>query len=872
MDAEPGSELLLRADAAYTGVVADPAAYGPEAARLVAQAKRTGDTEALVVALRAQAWSERARLANTHAKELLDEAATVARRHRLVERLRDVLVTRAAVNHELGRLTAAQRDLDRAAALGCEGGSAELLLQQAALHQNVGRLPEASRLYTLLLADVGCPPDVRAKAGNNLALIEAQHGRSEAALRYLDTAAAAAAEVGPALVAIVAQTRAWAAVQAGRLVESLQQLDEASRLYRAAGLPLGEHYLEHADALTDLRLLPEASAMARRAATQFSAHDVLLMAAEAQLRVARLALLAGAHHEAATAATQAAGTFRAQGRTAWAASAEVVAVDAQRQAGEVHDRELGQVRRAARTLDRLGISSGAVDAHLVTGRVAIALGRHDVALGSLQRARELAARLPVLARLHGRIAAALASDIREDHRGVLRHCRAGLDDLARHRAALASMELRALASGHGAELGRLGLAVRLRTGSATDVLEWMERTRAAATAAVAPPAVEGIEEELADLRVVHAELAQARRDSGREPPELLAEQTAIERRIRRDMWARGATSSTVARPFSPAEVRTLLGGYVLVEYGIHDERLFAAVLEPRRTRLAQLGALAAVRNEAAALLFALRRLGRPGSPAAIAAARTNAEVARRRLAELLLGPLTVPRDTPLVIVPPAGLQRLPWSALHPAPVSVAPSASLWAGTALRGHDGPPNVVLAAGPDLPGATGEVEALQACYEDATVLVPPASTVAAVTRALDGADLAHLACHGHLRADNPTFSALAWSDGPLTVHELHVRGISPRRVILAACDSGADVSYEGDELLGFVSALLARGTAGLVASIVTVPDLDALPLMLVVHEELRGGATLSAALAAARATLDCDQPGQFVNWCAFNAFGAG
>ena len=139
-----------------------------------------------------------------------------------------------------------------------------------------------------------------------------------------------------------------------------------------------------------------------------------------------------------------------------------------------------------------------------------------------------------------------------------------------------------------------------------------------------------------------------------------------------------------------------------------------------------------------------------------------------------------------------------------------------------------------------------------------------------ALAGAALVHLACHGRLRSDNPMFSALLLSNGPLTVHELDLRGIAPHRMILAACDSAADTSYEGDELVGFVSALMARGTAGLVASSIMVPDLEAVALMCSLHELVQGDAPLAEALHGARSRIDRNDPRGFVNWCAFTAFG--
>ncbi|HEV8164520.1 MAG TPA: hypothetical protein VGR74_08745, partial [Actinomycetota bacterium] len=485
------------------------------------------------MALRAEAWSERARLANERAKVLLDEAVRVAQRRRLGDRLGEVLITRAAVNHELGRLVAAQHDLDRAAGVLRHGSSAELDLQQAALLQNIGRLSEAARLYLRVLADDGAPVAVRAIMANNLALIEAQHGDYDAALDRLTGAAALAAEVGPAVVALVAQSRCWVTVQAGRLAESLRLFDQAARLYELAGLSLGEHYVEHVDALVDLRLLPEAGEMARRAAEQFEANRVLLMGAEAQLRIAQLAVLAGDYPAAIAAAALAAEWFRRQRRTAWAARATVLRIQGRLLNGELSPADLGAARRAAALLERFGVSSSAVEAYLTVGRAALALVRTTSAVASLQRAHELAGRTSVLVRLKGRIAAALAARAERRDRRVLHHCRAGLTELTQHRAALPSMELRALASGHGAELGRLGLEVLLRSGSVPRLLEWMERTRAAALFAIQPPATEGIEEELAALRAVHAELAHTGRDSHGEPAELLAKQTAIERQVRR---------------------------------------------------------------------------------------------------------------------------------------------------------------------------------------------------------------------------------------------------------------------------------------------------------------------------------------------------
>ena len=75
----------------------------------------------------------------------------------------------------------------------------------------------------------------------------------------------------------------------------------------------------------------------------------------------------------------------------------------------------------------------------------------------------------------------------------------------------------------------------------------------------------------------------------------------------------------------------------------------------------------------------------------------------------------------------------------------------------------------------------------------------------------------------------------------------------------------------MLGFVSALFTRGTAGLVASTLVVPDVGTVSLMGNLHDHVRAGRTLAQALHAARSTLDLAETGDFVNWCAWNAFGA-
>jgi len=870
-------------------VAADPDRFRPAAEALVAEARRARQPEALAVALRALAWAERLRLNDRLAIRLLDEACRIARRHRLAGVLADVLMSRAAVSQELGHMLAARRDLRDAAALVTGARTCELNFQQATLLQNAGQLTDAAAIYQRLLSDPGAGPSQKAKSASNLALIESEQGRYAQALRRLDQALQAATEIGPALAAAVAESRAWVTVQSGRFAEGMRLFDQATQALSAARLPLGDHYHEYADALMELRLLPEAATAAHRGMQEFTTAGVPLMAAEAQLRVAQLAMLAGDTAEAITASTAAATAFRQQRRWAWRARSVLVTAEARLNSGTATPADLSEARSAARRMESLGMNSAAVQGFLVTGRLAASLGRPGQAVAALAKAGSLARGAPILVRVRGRHAAALAARLRHRDREALAHCRHGLSDLARHRGGLPSAELRALASGHGAELGLIGLDIVVRDGSPGRVLNWMERSRAAALLAVEPPDFDEIRADLAALRAVHGGRAASAGPASAGPASAgpasqqriagpdASEQAAIENRIRHATWRAASAARASTAPVTVGGLRGQLQGRVLIEYGLLGQDLVAVVIDARGSRLSALGPLAPVRDQLRALHFALRRLTRPSYQAQHAAARASADLRIRSLTELLVDPLRVPADIELVVVPVPDLQGVPWAALHGGPVGLAPSATFWARTALaaqhqrQARDSSGTVVLMAGPDLPGAVAEVESLAQLHPSAICLTPPASTAEAVAGALDGADLAHLACHGTLRADNPMFSSLLLSDGPLTLQELYARGLAPHRLVLAACRSGSQASYAGDEVLGFVPALLARGTAGILASTAEVPDVEAVELMTAVHERLAKGATLAHALHEARASQDTGNPGDFVNWCTFNVHGA-
>ena len=93
-------------------------------------------------------------------------------------------------------------------------------------------------------------------------------------------------------------------------------------------------------------------------------------------------------------------------------------------------------------------------------------------------------------------------------------------------------------------------------------------------------------------------------------------------------------------------------------------------------------------------------------------------------------------------------------------------------------------------------------------------------------------------------------------------------------AACDAGllVDGSDGTADTLGFIAALLQRGTRAVVAAAIPVPDLDVTPMLVDLHDHLLAGATTSQALWRARPPQDGASPVQLATALAFTCFGGG
>ncbi|HEX8009187.1 MAG TPA: CHAT domain-containing protein, partial [Trebonia sp.] len=307
---------------------------------------------------------------------------------------------------------------------------------------------------------------------------------------------------------------------------------------------------------------------------------------------------------------------------------------------------------------------------------------------------------------------------------------------------------------------------------------------------------------------------------------------------------------------------------------VRDEQMLAVTIHREKVRLLHLGDFTAATEAARRLTADLDALAGRRLPPRL---ETVIRESVRRQTEVLHHEVVAPLlpeigDAGAVIVPTGPLAGVPWSmvpGLRGRPVTVAPSASSWlaAWRAAKPGAAKPETaarpLLVAGPDLNHAIPEVTELAEIYPGSRPLTGQEATVDATLQALDGADLAHLAAHGHHDRDNVLFSRLDLTDGPLMAYDIQRLSTAPKQVVLSACDVGRTVVRPGDEILGFTAALLHIGTPTVISSVTRVADEAAVGVMTAYHRALSTGIRPAEALAVASET---------VAFSPFVCFGAG
>jgi len=747
-----------------------------------------------------------------------------------------------------GRAAQGRRTLDEAVALSRGGARGRILMRRGSSLLTLGEYPEALRDLDRAVRILHETQDQlwEPRALTARAFVQLGLGLVDRARADLDAAERLLAEGGQLLESARARENAGVlALREGDLPAALVCLDTAEERFVELGVVNVALSLDRCDVLRAAGMPADALDVADSALRHLDeTGGSAVLHAEILLAAALAALDAGDPAAARERATAAAQRFRSQGRRWYLDHARLASVRARFAQGEISADLLRAARRCVADLEAVSSTDAGV-AHLVAGRVALALGRDEVARGHLAVTAAGRRRGAPAERATGWLAVAVLAEADGDARGILHACRRGLDALEELRESALSSELRAHVTVHGGELAALALRQVLHGGGPRKLLTWSDRTRAGALTPplVRPPADPAMRGELAALREITSRLT----DPGAGAATLRRERTRLEDAIRaRAMRTSGARRGGPER-LDIGALCTELGSARLVQLVDVDGDLHVLVVADGRVRRFQAGKTAAARRELELIRFGLRKVARGRGTF------KELDAAGSALTSVLLGTAAEHLGgSDLVIVPPGVLHAVPWAVLpilRDRAVSVAPSATAW----LRARRAPAaltdRVLLVHGPDLPAAGQEVSALAATYPGADVLGAGSATVDRVLAALDGAGLAHIAAHGRFRADSPLFSALRLDDGLLTVHDLEQLQQAPRRLVLPCCDSGLLAPTGTDELLGLISSLLPLGTVGVIAAVVPIDDTVTATLMTRLHEHLRAGTTMAEALRRAR-----------------------
>lgn len=776
------------------------------------------------------------------------------------DRSADVQATLGVALAMRGRSAAGLRELDDAVDKATPRGAVrpKVLMRRAHVLAHLGR--HAAAIVDLQAAVAGfrrSGDEVwEARALNLRAYVELMRGELRTAERDLHDADTLFTRRGQHLEGLnVRHNLALIRFFRGDVPATLAALAELSAQYASRGDPHLELALDHARVLLVAGLSDEAVGVIESTAEWTTTRpraraDLLVMRASARLGQGR-ADLALADAQAARR------LFARQQRDWWRIRADLVALRARIELGR------GSRRAAVALADSLvdDRTEDGVLAALLAGRELAAKDPAGAA-GYLSRAARGRHSGNPLGRSTAWLAHALDLEVQGRPR-VLQAVGHGLDALAEHRATLGSPELRALTAIHSSDLAALAVRHALPRGPRL-LVHWSDRGRAASLSEPVPaPQDLVIDAHLATIRELSHRIAEESDPASL--PALERRRTRHERAVRL-AWAATSGAGGRATTASPEELVERLGSRILVQLVNVDDRLWAVVVRDGRWRTVEVGGLEAAGKAMDRALYGLRSATR-GRP-------VDLDALARRLETALLGPVVrlLPPDRSVVISPPAAYLSAPWGllpSLHDRPVALTPSATAW----VRAHQAAPRsgrAAFVAGPGLPTGGGEVSAVAALSPDATSLSADEATVHRTLAALDGAGLAHIAAHGFFRPESPMFSSLQLADGPLTVDDIHRLGHPPHRVVLPACRSGVVAQIGGQDVIGFASALLTQGTAGVVASIADVDDAATVRVMLDLHGGLARGQRLDEALAGARRAA-YDDPLRHATAVLFTAMGA-
>jgi len=789
-----------------------------------------------------------------------------------VQRLRaQVMVSQASAKFEVdGRLDEALDLLESARSWAAESGADAVLAsvrgQRGLLLLRAGRTDAALAAFdeAEVFLDVADAND-RILILLNRGVLHLERGSLSKAEEDLARCLEAASATGDDARERIAQHNlGYVDFLAGRLPKAIARIESA-----AAEHPVS--LLDRARVLREAGLVADAETILERASELFAEARLQQDLAETELVRAECALVDGNAKQARALAISAYRRFARRHNLRWQRKAELMRLRADRAAAD----EKGPHGRRTSLLDVADRAADLSDACRREGRRDLARTASLLAQEARLRAvDEAPSAVPAVRaldtvqdRMQTREVRALAAWRSGTRSRAATEVRKGLAELGSYQHSFGSLDLRTASAVHGSALAKLGLHIAFESGSPTAVLDVIELGRAISTRLplVRPPSDAVTADLLTELRTVEESARGLEGDASSEPEiELLRTRgSQLQKAIRARAWElEGDRGDAESAPRS-GELRAAAreSDVVFVTFARNAGRWVAVVLDGRRSSLYDLADIAEVAGLVQRVRADLDVLAMPAVPPPLKeAVRRSVHLGLTRLDRLLVEPLRM-AGRPAVLSCSGDLLFLPWG-LTPGRVGIStvvtPSAATWLQGRRRARPETPRVLAVAGPDLRLSAAEATAVAGVWEGAEALVGAAATAAATHGGLVRNDVLHVAAHGAHRPENPLFSSVRLSDGPLFAYEIDPEEGLAGCVFLSACEAGLATTRPGDENLGLASVLLQLGSTTVVAGVARVNDEVSAGVMTKVHEDLRQGIDVSASLAARlHETLDRHTP---------------
>ncbi len=249
------------------------------------------------------------------------------------------------------------------------------------------------------------------------------------------------------------------------------------------------------------------------------------------------------------------------------------------------------------------------------------------------------------------------------------------------------------------------------------------------------------------------------------------------------------------------------------------------------------------------------------------------------IGDWLWAPLEVgSRQKRVLVLPEGRISNLPWQAIFYDRTPLASRHSIVISPSLRHHRHARKIRVRS-KKIEAFIGSTGGLPNCRKELAALAGKTSDRVAIHDPCrrqhwpdDGsARIWHYAGHAQLRADNPFYSSLSLTDGPLFAADFRLKKCRVWLVTLAACRTGHQSVLPGEESSGLVRSLLEMGARNVVGSHWAVSDESTAFWMNKFYDLILSGQPVGQAVRKAALQVREQYPSAY-DWAAFSVFGAG